>query len=215
MSERPAAGNSPVDDQTILLRAAQGDPEATTRLAEDVAPILRAALQREMPQRWQALLTVDDVIQQAWADAVIGLRRFEPRGPGAFAAWMLTLARNNLRNAIRMLEADKRGGARRGVPAVDRDTSYLGLLEAVAGDGGTPSREVALDEVRQALDRAIEGLPETYRTVVRGYDLDGRSAQEIAEELGRTSGAVHMLRSRALHALAELLGSPSGLLTRR
>ncbi|HMN97615.1 MAG TPA: sigma-70 family RNA polymerase sigma factor [Phycisphaerales bacterium] len=215
MPERSVSGSSSLTDHAVLARAAAGDAAAIGALAAQIGPTLRAALAGAIPQRWQALVSIDDVIQQAWADAVIALGSFEPRGPGTFEGWMITIARNNLRNTLRMLEADKRGGSRVRVTALDRDSSYMDLLDAIAGDGSTPSRHVALVEARRALDEAIGKLPETYRMVVRSYDLDGRSADEIAGELGRSPGAIYMLRARALRSLAELLGSPSGLLSRR
>lgn len=217
MTDAPDARPTSPDEREVFARAAAGDVAAIERLAATVAPTMRAALAGEIPQRWQSLLTVDDVIQQAWADAVVGIGGFESRGAGSFAAWMITIARHNLLNAIRMLEADKRGGSRVRVTAgrgVD-DASYVELLDTLAGDGTTPSRAVSREEARRALDQALDRLPETYRAVVRGYDLEGRSASDVARDVGRTPGAMYMLRARALRTLAELLGAPSGILSRR
>ena len=46
-------------------------------------------------------------------------------------------------------------------------------------------------------------------TVVRLYDIEGRSGPEVATTMGRSRGAVVMLRARAHDRLAELLGSGS------
>ena len=42
------------------------------------------------------------------------------------------------------------------------------------------------------------------------YDLEGKSIQEVAEEMGRTQGAIWMLRSRALRHLGKHLGDEAG-----
>jgi DNA-directed RNA polymerase specialized sigma24 family protein len=55
--------------------------------------------------------------------------------------------------------------------------------------------------MRQALTR----LPASYRDVLERVDLAGASVREVARATARTAGAVHMLRSRALERLRELL----------
>lgn len=221
MTNAPRPSSTPPDERETVIRAAKGDVAALASLAASVTPTLRAALAGEIPQRWQALITVDDVIQQAWADAVVGIGAFEPRGPGSFTGWMITIARHSLLNALRMLAADKRGGSRARVGAgsiagasARSDSSYMDLIDTIAGDGTSPSRAVSREEARTALERALEQLPETYRTVICGYDLDGRSAGDVAHDIGRTPGAMYMLRARALRTLAELIGGPSGILSR-
>jgi len=52
-------------------------------------------------------------------------------------------------------------------------------------------------------------LPPDYEKVVRLYDLQCKSAVEVAAELGRSEGAVYMLRARAHERLKQELGSSS------
>ena len=59
------------------------------------------------------------------------------------------------------------------------------------------------------LRQALATLPETYREVVERYELGGESAAEVAKRLGRSVGAIFMIRARALRRLLELLGSTS------
>ena len=49
--------------------------------------------------------------------------------------------------------------------------------------------------------------------MIRLYDLEGRPIAEVAAEMGRSSGAVHMLRARAHDRLRELLGPESAFFT--
>jgi DNA-directed RNA polymerase specialized sigma24 family protein len=63
------------------------------------------------------------------------------------------------------------------------------------------------------LTGAIGKLPDVYRQVVEMYDLKGHSADEVATALGRTQGAMFMVRKRAHRLLAELMGAPSRFLS--
>jgi DNA-directed RNA polymerase specialized sigma24 family protein len=48
---------------------------------------------------------------------------------------------------------------------------------------------------------------------VRRHDLEGCALDELARELGRSLGAVHMLRQRAHDRLRERLGAARNYLT--
>ena len=93
--------------------------------------------------------------------------------------------------------------------------SYVTLLDQLALSATTPSRQAANNEAGGMLDDVIGKLPHDYRKVVRLYDLEGRSPTEVAESIGRSVGAVHMLRARAHDCLRELLGSESQFFSRR
>jgi len=197
----------------LLDQACGGDGAALGKLLAKHMPPLRSRLAGRIPRRWQAQLTPDDVVQQAYTDAFLNIARFVSRTEDAFAAWLSTIADRNLANALRMLETEKRGGDRRGIELRSRDDSLAELYELVAAMQSTPSRHVARAEAHTALERAIEHLPPDYRLVVRMFDLEGRPPIEVAQALGRSKGAMYMIRARAHCWLGELLGSASGLLT--
>ena len=56
----------------------------------------------------------------------------------------------------------------------------------------------------------VDALPEDYGRVVRLYDLQGLPIADVSRQLGRSSGAVHMLRARAHDQLRVLLGPETG-----
>lgn len=87
--------------------------------------------------------------------------------------------------------------------------SYVGLLDCLGVTTTTPSREVASKDAVGALESALQRLPEDYQTAVRLYDLEGRAVSDVATAMGRSVGAVHMLRSRAHDRLRHELGSAS------
>ena len=83
------------------------------------------------------------------------------------------------------------------------------MHELVAGTGTTPSGQVARGELRETLEQEIAKLPATYGAVLRTVYLEERAVADVAVQLGRTKGAVHLLRLRALDRLREELGSAS------
>ncbi|MEE9294185.1 MAG: sigma-70 family RNA polymerase sigma factor [Phycisphaerae bacterium] len=203
----------PTSQDEAILRAIRGDREALATLLESTGPTVRRAMAGQIPERWQSVLSEDDVMQQTYADAFQNIRHFTPLGDGAFRAWLSSLAECNLRDALRMLGADKRGGNRRRVEAIRSDGSYVELYNLLSDSGTSPSRHVGRDEARDEMEQAIENLPETYRRVVRLYDLDERPAKQIAESIGRSVGAVYMLRSRAHDLLRAAMGASSKFFT--
>ena len=197
---------------SLLAQACGGSREALGRLLEEHAAPLRTHLAGRIPLRWQALLSPDDVLQQTFTDAFLCIDQLVSRAEPSFAAWLHRIADNNLASALTMLETQKRGGDRRRIEPSDHD-SLAELYELVAARQSTPSRHAARNEARTALERAIDQLPDDYRRVVRMFDLEGRPAAEVAEALGRSPGAMYMIRARAHRWLGELLGSASRLLT--
>ena len=81
--------------EELLQQAVEGNREALSALLERHGPTVRAGLTTAIPQRWQAVLTVDDVMQQTYADAFLDIRRFVPHGTGSFVAWLTTIAKRS------------------------------------------------------------------------------------------------------------------------
>jgi len=203
-------------DDRLVQMASAGEQEALAALIQRHGPVVRARLSGAIPARWQSMLALDDVMQQAYTDALLGISTFVPRGEGSFAAWLTTLAKNNLLNAIRMFEADKRGGDRRRIAsarASNSDESAADLFEMLGGESRTPSRVVARGEACTAMHEALQKLPPIYQQVVRQYDLLGQPIEAVARELGRSPGATYMLRGRAHRMLAEIMGAASRFLS--
>lgn len=200
-------------DQELLGQAADGDQDALVELLQRHGPDLRHRLAGKIPDRWQSLLTADDVMQQTYTDAFLDIGRFRPQGPDSFVHWLNKLADRNLLDAIRMLEADKRGGGRECLRPAALDDSFLSLYELLGKTTITPSREAARHEAKTAIERTIPHLPEPYRVVIQMYDLEERPLQDVASALKRSHGAVLMLRARAHNRLRQLLGSASDFLS--
>ena len=196
------------EDHLALARAIEGDRDALVALLERHGPAVEQSL--SIGPRWQGLIDPGDVMQVTYIEAFLRIGSFDLSRAGAFPTWLRRVAENNLRDAVRALEA--RTSDRKRVGAAVSDESCVGLLDLLTSSISTPSAGLRGAEARECLQDALDRLPDDYAQAVRLYDLDGRPIHEVAEVLGRSAGAVHMLRLRAHDRLREILGSPSRIL---
>ena len=215
MSETPFAALPPEEEERLVRAAILAEEEALATLLEVFGPIVRDRLKGKINQQWRAALDEDDVMQVTYLEAFLLIEQFKPRGPGSFAAWLSQVAENNLRDALRGLQAAKRPNPKDRVQVrVERgEDSFVALVEMLGTTESTPSRAAAKGESQQLIEHALGTLPPDYERVVRLYDLEGQSAQDVAQQLGRSTGAIYMLRARAHERMAKNLGSASRFFT--
>lgn len=208
------AESMPVEasEDQLVSRAVAGDEEALCELLRVFGPMVRDRVKNRIGQQWRSSVDEDDVMQVTYLEAFLLIDQFQPRGPGSFLAWLSHVAENNLRDAVRGLQAAKRPDPRRRVQPKGSD-SFVALVEMLGCTDSTPSRHAARDESTEFLKAAMGTLPPDYERVVQLYDLEGQSAAEVAEKLGRSTGAIYMLRARAHERLKESLGSGSKFFT--
>jgi RNA polymerase sigma-70 factor, ECF subfamily len=191
-------------DEHCVSRAVAGDERALAALLDRYGLLIARKLR--INTCWQGQLDADDVMQVTYLEAFLRIRQFTSDGPDAFAGWLHRIAENNLRDAIKGLERDKRPPPKNRVIDRGKDDSYVALMDQTAGAGRTPSRSAAAREVREIVDAALRRLPRDYEQVLRLCVLDGRSGPAAADVMGRSHGAVKMLLARARERLRELLG---------
>jgi RNA polymerase sigma-70 factor (ECF subfamily) len=161
-------------DERRLVEAAQRDPRRFAGLYEANFPRVYAYVARRVGSREEA----EDLTAEVFHQALAGLGRFEWRGT-PFVAWLLGIASHLLahrwqRTAIR--------------PEVLSDDLELAAVNEQA------ERQTLF---AQLLDR----LPPDQRRVLEGRFFEQRSIRELAQELGRSEGAVKQLQFRAIESL--------------
>jgi len=192
---------------SLLDRARAGDTEALASLLATHGPAVARKL--EIGRQWQSLIEPDDVMQVTYLEAFLQIHRFDPGRGAGFESWLLQIARNNLLDAVRALSRRRQPQPRQRV-AVAVGESSVELLNLVGVTTTTPSREAGRAEIARLVEEAINRLPADYARVIRLYDLEGKSIDEVVEAMKRSQGAVHMLRARAHDALRDRLGTESG-----
>ena len=196
-----------MDTEAKVRAAVSGDVDAMTELLNTWAPEVERAL--SIGREWRSILEPADVMQVTYLEAFLQIRRYDPTRAEPFRAWLQRIAENNLRDAIRGLKRQKRPqpANRVGLPAGSDSTAVL--YEELGVTTTTPSRHATQQERTSHLTAVLDTMPEDYAKVVRLYDLEGLPIAEVAERMGRSPGAVHMLRARAHDRLRSLLGSES------
>lgn len=200
------------EQQESVRRAVHGDKDALGELLACFGPQVESSL--SISPVWRGRLDAADVMQVTYLEAFLQIGRFDPARPETFRGWLQRMAENNLRDAIRGLEARKSPSPRRQLDAYGGNTG-LALFDVLTAGVGTPSHAARGQEASDRLHQALRRLPTDYAQAVQLYDLDGQPVEQVAAALGRSAGAVYMLRARAHERLRDLLGSPSKILESR
>jgi RNA polymerase sigma-70 factor (ECF subfamily) len=190
------AANRASDDSRLLSRLRGGDEAAYRELVRENAGRMLAVARRMLRCESDA----EDAVQEAFAQAHRALPRFE--GQALLSTWLHRIVVNAC--LMRLRKQRRR-----------RETSIEELLPSFAEDGhredaGDPwprdaLAELEAHEVRAAVRKAIDCLPERHRCVLVLRDIEGLSSEEVAEQLGIRADAVKMRLHRARQALRSLL----------
>ncbi len=197
----------------LVVSCVEGDREALVKLLEFVGPGVRGGLQ--IGNAWRTSLDADDVMQTTYMEVFLRVHRLENQTVSGFRSWMRSVAENNLRDAIKSLQRRKRPDPRQ---ALSQDgnpgnpESTVEFLDRIGCISHTASRDAVAREAESLLKEALERLPESYRLAVQHVDLNGESVEAVARQLGKSPGAIYMLRARAHDRLRENLGPRSRML---
>jgi RNA polymerase sigma-70 factor (ECF subfamily) len=183
-------------DAPLIERIIAGDQAAFTELVRRYeGKVYQLALRLTGNQ-----MDANDVIQEVFLSVYQKLHTF--RGQAAFSSWLYRITANA---SFAKLNQRKRAAA----------VSIDDVLPAVEGQspGGTfsewsqkPDTILFNKEARAALEKAINDLPEEFRTVVILRDVENQSNQEVAEILNLSVAAVKSRLHRARLALRRTLG---------
>ena len=199
--------SNPLNEQTLLNAAINGDPSALEQLLwQNYEPLERFVASR-IPAHARKHFGVEDILQTVFAEAFRDIAQFKSGTNAAFLSWLRTIAEHRIIDALRKLE---RGGIHQISAGVWRDDqSVLDLIDLVTGDDDSPSEVVAGKEAIHAIRIAIASLPVDQQEVLRRHYLEQQSIDDVATATGRTAAAVRGLIHRGKKKLAEALGRSS------
>lgn len=200
-----AMGDRDPHDETsheLVMRIRARDSAAIDALFGRYREPLRRGLRRMLgPTYRNSVLDSEDATQDAILSALKRIDDFEYRGSGSFLAWLLTAARNEVRQRIKVLGAKKRkSGTERHLESVS---------EPRAGDP-TPSEAAVGRELEAQVQAILDDMPAQERSVIVLKRYAGLTTSEIRAELSLASdGAVRALLSRAQLRLAQRMDTGS------
>jgi RNA polymerase sigma-70 factor (ECF subfamily) len=164
-----------MEQERLLIEAAQKDPRRFAELYETNFERVYAFMVRRVHDRTEA----EDLTSEVFQHALANLSKFEWRGV-PFAVWLYRIAANTI--------ADKwRRQSRQNIdpmPSDDLDQSSWPDIER-----------------RAALFQLVDRLPEDQRSVIIQRFVEQKSIRDIAQEFGRSEGAIKQLQFRALESL--------------
>lgn len=197
----------------LVGRAVAGDADALSELLHQFGPAIGERLAAQIRPQIRSAFDIEDVLQITYLEAFLRIGTFSDRGPGAFEAWLNQIATNNLRDALRELDRKKRPPVDQRIVATGRESESgaVGLLDRIGWTSTTPSRCASEQEQQALVLAALDGLPPDYSRVLRMYELEGCCVETVAESMGRSVGAVYMLRARAIDRLRDALSGSSGI----
>ncbi|WP_149498646.1 sigma-70 family RNA polymerase sigma factor [Roseiconus lacunae] len=169
-------------------------------------PYLRMLARTRMRQAYQAKIGASDMVQQAMMQAVAGFDGFRGGTEAELMAWLRKILAHHLCHLDRDLHRDKRDIRREQSMEQKLTASSMRLEGLLAGSDQTPSQNVVLGESVVQISQAIARLPDPQADAVRLHYLEGMKLSEVADELGKSTGAIAGLLHRGMKALRKQLG---------
>ncbi len=178
-------------DQQLVKRVQRGDKAAFDLLVVKYQRKIFRLLSRLIRDSAE----IEDVAQEAFVKAYRALPNF--RGDSAFYTWLYRIAINTAKNYL--VSQGRRAPTSTQADIEDAETFDDGDH---LRDLNTPDSMLVTKQVGEAVNRAIDQLPEDLRTAIVLRELEGLSYEEIAESMQCPIGTVRSRIFRAREAIA-------------
>ena len=189
-----------------LAEARGGSLEALGQVLEACRGYLLRIAGRRLSADLRSKGGASDLVQQTFLDAQCQFERFQGESEKELLAWLRQILLHNLAHFQRRYRA-----------AAKRDLSREAPLpgEASSTDGGaglatqtpSPSEEMVAREEAQAVQQALERLPDEHRQVLSLRHQEQLTFEEIGRQLGRSTSGARALWLRAVERLNDELGT--------
>jgi RNA polymerase sigma-70 factor, ECF subfamily len=182
-------------DAALVQRVKQGERSAFDLLVAKYQHKILNLVMRYVKDPSEAM----DVAQEAFIKAYRAVPMF--RGDSAFYTWLYRIAINTAKNHL--------VAAKRRPMSLEAELSESEGFEhfAMLRDGDTPERLALTDEIGEAINRAVEDLPEELRTAILLREIEGMSYEEIAQAMDCPVGTVRSRIFRAREAIDKRIQS--------
>jgi RNA polymerase sigma-70 factor (ECF subfamily) len=193
---RVPSGGVAVTDQQLVARIAGGDQTAFENLMRKyngkLFRIARAILKDDSD--------AEDVLQDGYLDAYRHIQDF--RGESQVGTWLTRIVINQ---ALMRVRKEKRRSVIVPFRGARTDGAERGEADVVDDTTESPSSRVLRAEIRRILERRIDELPLSFRTVFVMREVEDMSVHETAECLGISPATVRTRLFRARGLLRESL----------
>ncbi len=154
---------------------------------------------------------VQDIAQETFVRAYRALGQF--RGDAQFYTWLYRIAVNTAKKQLLELKRDPLVFQSQLQSGEDDETSSSEReLNAQVADEETPEAVLASKKIAEAVNAALQALPEELRMAITLREMEGMSYEEIAQALDCPIGTV---RSRIFRAREAISGRIKPMLDRQ
>ena len=184
-------------DNVLFQQALAGDQEAFEALFSRYQRSLFRLIYRYVGEYNEA----HDVLQQVWLQLYLSLPKLYPNVQ--LKPWLFTVAHNRSLDVLRRRRFLSFSEVEKG-----NEEDETAFLNTIPDTSLTPEELVEQRDLQQAIQRAIQTLPGTYRTVVLLYYREQMSYAEIGRVLKMPVSTVKTRFHRAKPLLRDVLTAP-------
>ena len=195
-------------EEDLVCRSVAGDRVALGQLLLSYCDRLERHIAQQISKDLRGAIEPEDVFQQTCVRAFYAIGSFTGGPKSSFYGWLRTIADHLLKDIAKHRRVERRAPLPRPCPG-SSSGSFADLLARVARNSATPSQTISTRDSLRCLQIAVAGLPDEYREAIQLRYLEGRSIEDVARAMGRTSGAVRGLCYRGRQRLREALGGSS------
>jgi RNA polymerase sigma-70 factor (ECF subfamily) len=195
MSVAVRTSHDALDDAELVRLAQRGERDA-----------FRVIIQRGNQQLFRVARSIvrddgeaEDVVQEAYARAFAAIGEF--RGEASIMTWLTRITLNEARGRLRRRR--KMVGLHELEAAQDAGALIMPL--PTPPDGANPEVDAARKQIRELIERAIDDLPENFRTVFIMRDVQECNIEETAVSLELKPETVKTRLHRARRLLRRAL----------
>jgi RNA polymerase sigma-70 factor, ECF subfamily len=185
-------GVAPVLER-LVPAAVAGDAEARDRLLAEIQPLVQRYCRGRLGRSEGVIGSADDVAQDVCLAVISALPNYEIKGL-SFRAFVYGIAAHKVTDAFRAI------GRNRTDPVAELPDSPI-LSEG-------PEQRLLAAELAERLGHLLHKLTPRQREVLVLRIAVGLSAEETAQVVGSTPGAVRVTQHRALNRLRGVIGGP-------
>ena len=184
-------------DAVLVQRTVAGDQRAFELLVIKY----QRRIQRLIARMVRDVDLVEDIAQESFIRAYRALPQF--RGEAQFYTWLYRIAVNTAKKALMDMKRDP-VVTQTALKSSDDEDETFGL-ENDLSSSETPESALQAKEIAQAVNAAIEALPEELRQAVTLREIEGLSYEEIAQAMDCPIGTVRSRIFRAREAISTRL----------
>jgi RNA polymerase sigma-70 factor (ECF subfamily) len=188
-----------------LAAARGGSLEALGNLLDACRGYLLGVAERRLSAELRSKGGASDLVQQTFLDAQCQFERFQGESERELLAWLRQILLHNLAHFQRRYQGTGKRDLGREAPLAEEASSTGGGAN-LAVPTPSPSEQLVAREEAEAVQRALQHLPEEYGQVLRLRHQEQLTFEAIGRRLGRSTSGARALWLRAVERLNEELG---------